>query len=99
MTTAQDNRQLIVRFVEAHERADFQAIRELVTEDVTWHLPPCARYRRITAVSRGSGRGRMPRALPRVNPPSTTHLCRAGLVRLGAAAGRTLSGARGWSIV
>jgi ketosteroid isomerase-like protein len=42
MTTAQENRQLIVRFVEAHERADFQAIRELITEDVTWHLPPSA---------------------------------------------------------
>jgi ketosteroid isomerase-like protein len=30
------------RFVEAHERGDAEAIRELITEDATWHLPPSA---------------------------------------------------------
>jgi hypothetical protein len=41
-TTTQGTRQLIARFLEAHERADAQAIRELITEDATWHLPPSA---------------------------------------------------------
>ena len=40
--TTQETRQLIARFLEAHERADTQAIRELITEDATWHLPPSA---------------------------------------------------------
>lgn len=44
MTTigTEETRQLIARFVEAHERADAAAIRELLTEDASWHLPPSA---------------------------------------------------------
>jgi uncharacterized protein len=41
-TTTQETRQLIARFLEAHEHADAQAIRRLITEDATWHLPPSA---------------------------------------------------------
>jgi ketosteroid isomerase-like protein len=41
-TTTQQTRQLIERFVQAHERADVQAIRELLTDDATWQLPPSA---------------------------------------------------------
>jgi ketosteroid isomerase-like protein len=41
-TKSQETRQLIARFVAAHERADAQAIRELITEDAIWHLPPSA---------------------------------------------------------
>lgn len=32
-TTTPETRQRIARFLEAHERADAQAIRELITED------------------------------------------------------------------
>jgi hypothetical protein len=41
-TTTQETRQLIARFLEAHERADVEAMRELITSDATWHLPPSA---------------------------------------------------------
>jgi uncharacterized protein len=41
-TTTQETRQLIARFLEAHERGDAKAIRELMAEDATWHLPPSA---------------------------------------------------------
>ncbi|MGP0027429.1 MAG: nuclear transport factor 2 family protein [Streptosporangiaceae bacterium] len=41
-TTTQETRQLIARFLQAHEHADAPAIRELITEDATWHLPPSA---------------------------------------------------------
>jgi ketosteroid isomerase-like protein len=41
-TTTQETRQLIARFLEAHERGYAQAIRELIAEDATWHLPPSA---------------------------------------------------------
>jgi uncharacterized protein len=40
--TTQETRQLIARFLAAHERADAPAMRELITEDATWHLPPSA---------------------------------------------------------
>ncbi len=40
--TTQETRQLIARFLEAHERGNPQAIRELIAEDATWHLPPSA---------------------------------------------------------
>lgn len=42
MTATQETRRLISRFVRAHERGDAQAMKELITEDVTWHLPPSA---------------------------------------------------------
>lgn len=41
-TATQETRQLIARFVEAHESANVKAIRALITEDATWHLPPSA---------------------------------------------------------
>jgi len=41
MSTA-ETRQLIARFLAAHEGADGPAMRELITEDATWHLPPSA---------------------------------------------------------
>ena len=41
-TTTQETRQLIQRFVQAHEHGDVEAIRELLTDDATWHLPPSA---------------------------------------------------------
>ena len=56
-TTTPETRQLIARFLEAHERADAQAIRELITEDATWHLPPSA------GVSPFTGAGRVSAAL------------------------------------
>lgn len=42
MTTTEDTRQLIERFVLAHEHGDAAAMRELITPDATWHLPPSA---------------------------------------------------------
>jgi uncharacterized protein len=60
-TTTQETRQLIARFLGAHERADVQAIRELITEDATWHLPPSADVspftgaERVSAALAGSG--------------------------------------------
>jgi len=41
MSTA-ETRQLIALFLDAHERADAPAMRELITEDATWHLPSSA---------------------------------------------------------
>jgi hypothetical protein len=41
-TTTQETRPLIQRFVQAHEHGDVLAIRDLLTDDVTWHLPPSA---------------------------------------------------------
>ena len=52
--TTQETRQLIARFLEAHERADAQAIRELITEDATWHLPPSAGVGPFTGAERVS---------------------------------------------
>jgi len=44
MTTAatEQTRQVVARFVEAHERGDAAAISGFLTQDVTWHLPPSA---------------------------------------------------------
>jgi uncharacterized protein len=53
-STTQETRQLIARFLEAHERADAQAIRELITEDATWHLPPSAGVSPFTGAERVS---------------------------------------------
>lgn len=52
--TTQETRQLIARFLEAHERADVQAMRELITEDATWHLPPSAGAGPFTGAGRVS---------------------------------------------
>jgi len=41
-SSTQETRQLIAPFLAAHERADAPAMRELITEDATWHLPPSA---------------------------------------------------------
>lgn len=41
-TNGQETRQLIERFVAAHEHADIPAIMALLAEDATWHLPPSA---------------------------------------------------------
>jgi hypothetical protein len=41
-TNGQETRQLIERFVAAHEHADIPAIVALLAEDATWHLPPSA---------------------------------------------------------
>jgi uncharacterized protein len=38
----QETRQLIERFVRTHEHADVEAIKELLTDDATWHLPSSA---------------------------------------------------------
>jgi ketosteroid isomerase-like protein len=41
-TTTEETRQIIARFVIAHEHGDPAAIREFLTPDVAWHLPPTA---------------------------------------------------------
>jgi ketosteroid isomerase-like protein len=41
-STTEETRQLIQRFVHAHEHGDVLAIRALLTDDATWHLPPSA---------------------------------------------------------
>jgi uncharacterized protein len=41
-TATQETRRLIARFLEAHERGDASAIREVLAEDATWQLPPSA---------------------------------------------------------
>jgi ketosteroid isomerase-like protein len=42
MSTTEETRDLVMRFVAAHERGDARAIQELLTDDATWHLPPSA---------------------------------------------------------
>jgi uncharacterized protein len=51
-TTTQETRQLIQRFVQAHEHGDVQAIRELLADDVTWQLPPSAGVGPFTGAER-----------------------------------------------
>lgn len=53
-TTTQETRQLIARFLEAHERGDAQAILPLLTQDATWHLPPSAGVGPFTGAERVS---------------------------------------------
>lgn len=42
MSTTEETRQLVKRFVKAHQHGDPREIRELLTDDATWHLPPSA---------------------------------------------------------
>jgi ketosteroid isomerase-like protein len=40
--STEETRQLIARFLAAHERADAPAMRGLITQNATWYLPPSA---------------------------------------------------------
>ncbi len=51
-TTTHDTRQLFAQFVQAHEQGDIPAIKKLVTDDVTWHLPPSAGVGPFTGADR-----------------------------------------------
>jgi ketosteroid isomerase-like protein len=42
MDTTEQTRELVKRFVKAHEHGDAREIRELLADDATWHLPPSA---------------------------------------------------------
>jgi uncharacterized protein len=42
MNTTEETRELVNRFVKAHEHGDAREIQELLTDDATWHLPPSA---------------------------------------------------------
>jgi len=52
MSTTEETRDLVMRFVKAHEREDARAIQELLTDDATWQLPPSAGVGPFTGAER-----------------------------------------------